>query len=455
MPLLKSPLSRRTMLKAGMAGLAAGFLPMPARANEQSQVIFDNALYEQNSAQVIMIFMYGGPSALSGNMTNIEEIYQHSQSRYQDYFQGLTVTENGFWQEAGGASMERLLASGDLSVYRTCYSQIREDENNRAHGLCTEQNQKGVNNLYDQAGVFANIANTLIEQGKVDGQSVLPFVSLQGDNHFFYNPEAMDATAKAVSISGTLSNPFERRYANHWFYYTSDERSVEGYTSQRAQLDIDMDALASRQAGQHEAIRYNFQKRSELDGFINGIKDSELPVGIEYQNNNFARDLKSAINILSANSDTKMVTLSGATLGNWDDHSEARDYTSRMENVWAALETGMAHLKALNKEQDVSIMVFGEFGRNVNLNSSLGWDHGNLQNFFTLGGSRYLNSVGVQGETKVIPTGQVNRLYLYPDDNSDWFEPYSIAASLYRFYGITNPEVLTQGHDVISGLHKT
>jgi len=42
----------------------------------------------------------------------------------------------------------------------------------------------------------------------------------------------------------------------------------------------------------------------------------------------------------------------------------------------------------------VSILVFGEFGRNVNLNNSLGWDHGNLQSLYILGGTDYFNHAG-------------------------------------------------------------
>jgi uncharacterized protein (DUF1501 family) len=97
-------------------------------------------------------------------------------------------------------------------------------------------------------------------------------------------------------------------------------------------------------------------------------------------------------------------------------------------------------------------MVFGEFGRNVNLNSANGWDHGNLQNFYVLGGKGYFNHKGVVGETIVENTGQINRLYLKPKSGTYQFEPMSIAATLYKIYGIENPETLTDQYEAIAPL---
>ena len=105
----------------------------------------------------------------------------------------------------------------------------------------------------------------------------------------------------------------------------------------------------------------------------------------------------------------------------------------------------MAHLKALEKDGKINIMVFGDFGRNVNLNAAHGWDHGNLQNFYVLGGKDYFTHQGIVGETVVDVTGSLNRLWLKPKKGTYQFEPLSIAATLYRIYGIENPDILTGG----------
>ena len=108
-----------------------------------------------------MVFLYGGASELAGNLSNIEAVKAASQSSYDNYFNGITVTPNGFWQEAGGSIMESLLGTSDLNVFRTCFSQIREDADNRSHGSCVSQNQRGVMHDNDSAGIFSVLAQTL------------------------------------------------------------------------------------------------------------------------------------------------------------------------------------------------------------------------------------------------------------------------------------------------------
>ena len=216
-----------------------------------------------------------------------------------------------------------------------------------------------------------------------------------------------------------------------------------------------MDTLAQTQ-NQEGQIKEAFKKRGELEAFINQIKEKDLPEGVTYPNNNsFGEKLQTSINILSANPDTKVISLGNDGLGGWDDHNDARDYITRMETLFSALSAATAHIKAEGKENNISIMIFGDFGRNVNLNSALGWDHGNNQNFFLLGGKGFFNSLGVVGETELYNPNRLNRLYLKPKASSYAFEPLSVAATLYKIYGVENPEVLTGGHKAIeAGLFK-
>ncbi len=75
-----------------------------------------------------------------------------------------------------------------------------------------------------------------------------------------------------------------------------------------------------------------------------------------------------------------------------------------------------------------------------------GWDHGNLQNVFILGGKRYFSHKGVVGETELGGKGGlVNRLYLKPKSETYEFDPLSIASTLYNIY----PEFLTGGFNPI------
>ena len=265
----------------------------------------------------------------------------------------------------------------------------------------------------------------------------MPFVTLEGESKFYTEGNTpLAGFLKPVGMSEELDNPYSR-YSRDWRYYTREEREISGYNNSEtgfdAALHAKMDTLAqnNNEAGK---IKDAFERRASLDTFIDDISTSvtpELGEDAYPENNRFADKLETAIKILSKNPDTKVVTVGTGGLGGWDDHNEARDYVTRTESLFRTLKSAMAHIKAEGKEANINIMVFGEFGRNVNLNSAVGWDHGNLQNFYVLGGKGYFNHKGVVGETILENTGQINRLYLKPKEGTYQFEPLSIASTLY------------------------
>jgi hypothetical protein len=451
-------MKRRNFLKLSLATSSLLFTPSFSSAADVdlSKVRFNATTYQTNSAQTIMIFLYGGPSELAGNITNIEAIKKASQSSYDSYFRSITPTANNFWQEAGGTFMESLIASGDLNVFRTCYSLHREERNNKSHGECVAQNQRGAFREEGE-GIFTTLAQILEKNGVINQNSILPFITMEGESALYAKGDrALSGYLNPVGINQELDNPYKRESNNRWFYYTAKEREVKDYEQNTtAAINATMDTLAQKQ-NREGAMKEAFTKRAKLEAFINSIKARPLPAGVTYPNDNaFGEKLQTAIQILSANPDTKVISLGNDGLGGWDDHNEARDYVTRMERLFGALSSAMAHIKAEGKENSISIMIFGDFGRNVNLNSALGWDHGNNQNFYLLGGKGYFNHLGVVGETELYNPGKLNRLYLKPKSDTYSFEPLSIAATLYKIYGIENPEVLTGGYGAIeAGLLK-
>ena len=104
----------------------------------------------------------------------------------------------------------------------------------------------------------------------------------------------------------------------------------------------------------------------------------------------------------------------------------------------------------LASRSDIIINVYGEFGRNVNLNGSMGWDHGNNMNLYTFGGSgvggRQLGKI--VGKTKRIGTSGQNRQFTAPTDDSYQCEPMGIASSVYKYFGVQNPEILSANEDM-------
>ncbi len=452
-------MQRRSFIKLSMVAGAAILLPDLGYTKDLdlSQIHFSSAINNDNQAQTIMIFMYGGASQLGGNLSNIDEIKSVSQSNYDNYFRGITKTANNCWQEAGGTHMESLLANGDMTLFRCCYSKVREENHNKAHGECTAQNQKGSFDD-DSAGMIANLAQVLEANGIINQNTLMPFVTLEGESKFYAEGRVpLQGFLKPVGISEKLDNPYGRN-SRDWRYYTPAEQEIEGYNNNKTGFDAalyaKMDTLAQKN-NKEGKMKDAFARRSSLEAFINDISTSVTPdLGEDAYptNNSFSEKMETAVKILVKNPDTKVISLGTGGLGGWDDHNEARDYVERTERLFRSLKSAMAHIKAEGKEQNINIMVFGEFGRNVNLNSALGWDHGNLQNFYVLGGKGYFTHKNVVGETVVENTGEINRLYLKPKTGTYQFEPLSIAATLYKIYGIENPETFTNNNAAISQL---
>jgi len=448
-------INRRDFLKlslyAGCYSIIPSF-PRIAEASAIDNIRFNKTTYLNNKAQTIMIFLYGGASELAGNFTNYEDFKNLSDTKYEDYFSSTDreATENNFWKAAGGDIMEELLANHDLNVFRTCFSQKRWDEDNRSHGSCVKQNQCGSFNE-NASGIFSNLARILYNNGIINENTIMPFLSMDGESGFFSKGSLpMVPILEPISINENLNNPFHR------------DMNVEETFSTA------MDTLAQNRNTKNNIapkIQDAFAKRGFMDDFMSGLSQIPDPVlgvngSLNYDlNNTFAKKLKTAINILKINPDTKIISLSTSGLGGWDDHNDAGNYIVRMKQIFKVLRSAVAHIKNVNQElgstnmfDRINIMIMGDFGRSVNLNSAKGWDHGNLQTFYNLGGTGYFSSPGIVGETELAPTGSANRLYLRPTANSSWFEPNSVAATLYSIYGIENPETLTDNNGVIQEL---
>lgn len=416
--------------------------------------------------KVITIFLYGGPSELAGNLTNIAEINANSQNPYPDNLlpttQNNIITPNFFWGGAGGEVMESLVASGDLSVYRTIH-RIKDDS--KAHGPSVFQNLVG--NLDPESpGVGTTLAAILAAHSAFDkgaDQLVLPFVSFEGDSVIFRPGDlTIVPSLKPIALDSNLRNPYQR-----------GSNSVIGNLTTPANREVDdlIESLAratsSALGGGITKINEAFQRRAELDSFIQATFNSDavnhnlpqdvdangipivdangLPVKIQYPNTNFGNRLKAAISLAVGNPDTYFISLGSGGLGGWDDHSDAiPEYAARMDELMEALNIAAKHLRLAGRN-DVIINVFGDFGRNVNLNNSIGWDHGNNQNLYTLGGAAVRpGALGkIVGKTQRTGTSFENRQFTAPTDDSYQCEPFAIASSIYKYFGVQNPEIFT------------
>ena len=465
---------------AGMTISAPGLfgLPMMAAAN---QARYQEADFRLPSVlpQVINVFLYGGPSELAGNLTNISRINANSQNPYPDGLlrtldQEGQITRNGFWLNAGGAEMESMLAANDMTIYRTIN---RRKENTQAHRPSVFSSLKGSLAIEDAPGMGSTLAGLLnAHRDKLDGSDllrgrqltnmVLPFISFEGSTPAFQADQdgQLPLPLRGLSLDEQFDNP---------------------YTRDRNNNDLELEALIRKVVNRSQKTRYSkitegFERRrnmEELIGNLQSAADDPLPMlppladgtldpdvdpvtgSLAYPNNNaFSGRLRAAVTLAVQNPDSLFITVGGG-LGGWDDHSSAlEDYVPRMRQLMAALRVATKHIRysditngGSRSTDNIVINVHGDFGRNVNLNNSEGWDHGNNQNLYTFGGAavRPNGALGkVVGKTALFGPAKQNRQYTKPTDDSYEAEPLSVASTVYQYFGAANPQVLTRGGEM-------
>jgi len=440
--------------------------------------------------QVINIFLYGGPSELAGNLSNINDIDANSQNPYpagmkQLYVDNATtpnaeLTANNMWRSAGGNEMELMLAAGEMSLYRTIN---RVKDNTRAHRPSIRSSLTGNLDYDNYPGMGATLAAALLNVdnamgagaavGKPLDQMVLPFVSFEGESTAFQpdgdNP--LPLYLKDISLSESFDNPYSR----------TDPRSLDALAEPRNL------ATKDRYKAVYEALEIRKDLAVRVDGYRSsltadlpripatspdfgdtsiGAADVTVPTDFRVayptggNNNRFTDRIKAAVTLAIANPDSLFITVGGG-LGGWDDHDNSLNkYTNRMNDLMTALRAAVKHIKyadssdpsnpdGVRDTRNIIINVHGDFGRNVNLNGSMGWDHGNNQNLYTFGGSTVraggAAALGkIVGTTERFGTSGQNRQFTRPISGGDQFEPMSIAATVYSYFGIQNPEVLTR-----------
>jgi uncharacterized protein (DUF1501 family) len=438
-------MKRRDFLKLSAITASSIFMPSSVFGAGEENMSFDYSVFDSvnfnsdnitnHSPQILAIFLAGGSSQLAGNLTNFTDIKRLSESSYPN----IDITENGFWNDAGGEQMEEMLANNKLSVVRTIFRS--EDTNTRSHGIQTVQNQVG--SVYaTKSGFFTDILYLLNKNGVIDENTVMPSLSFTGGTPDIYKRGDLqiEPYLNFSSMDSELDNPYSMK---------DNRYLVEGADEVLRNMANEVNSADQTNPLFKKAYE-NFIRKDELSIVVDEISAQE--VSTEFPDNTYGNSIKSSLKMMIHNPDTK---LSFIEFGGWDDHSGAiNNYKNRMSDVFEAVKSGTDYLEA-EGNRTISIWVFTEFGRNVNLNKSLGWDHGNIFNLFVAGNNpTYLEMGKIIGETEIFkPDLGSNRVYMRPIENSESYEPFSIASTIEKIFGITNPEVLT-GYEPINSILK-
>jgi hypothetical protein len=513
-------MNKRNFLKS-IAALGGSAL-LPSSINPLSMYKTASAAVDYSAAtvsapavmpQVINVFLYGGPSELSGNLTNIVDIDANSQNSYADAFgtriltndtDGLAtngfITKNGFWRGtpngnnphlddngAGGRAMQFMLDNNYMSVYRTLMKRL---DGTRSHRESLLQSFKGSLDIEGSAGVGTKIAATLYQHraqfegttrlagsptaiGDIVNDLLLPFVSFEGDTRAFQQDPNFQIPLlyRGITLDESFNNPYSR-----------------GSNTNNAVLEalVNTRRTAAYNARYSKAAN-SFDLRAFLESKIDNISTADnsanLPlitdpvdaaaVGLTagqqlvYPNTDYTARVRAAVTLALVNPGSLYLTVGGG-LGGWDDHNNGIDnYRNRMNALLETLKAAMLHIKYADASRgalltldgntrptdNIVINMFGDFGRRVNLNGNQGWDHGNNQNLYTFGGAGVraggAAALGkVVGRTIRVGDPGTNNQVTEPAPGSYEAEPMSVASTVFSYYGVQNPELLTRDDEI-------
>ena len=115
-------------------------------------------------------------------------------------------------------------------------------------------------------------------------------------------------------------------------------------------------------------------------------KPLDLPAasdGVAGGSSDLQQQLDVVAKLVAAGSPTRIWSVS---LGGFDTHANEKGAQSvLLGNVSGSIARFMSQMRATNRENDVVIMVYSEFGRRVKANASLGTDHGTSGPVFVIG----------------------------------------------------------------------
>ena len=379
-------MNKRNFLKS-IAALGGSAL-LPSSINPLSMYKTASAAVDYSAAtvvapaimpQVINVFLYGGPSELSGNLTNIVDIDANSQNSYAAAFGGriLTndtdglatngfITKNGFWRGtpnnnpklddngAGGRAMQFMLDNNYMSVYRTLMKRL---DGTRSHRESLLQSFKGSLDIEGSAGVGTKIAAALYQHraqfqgttrlagsataiGDIVNDLLLPFVSFEGDTRAFQQDPNFQIPLlyRGITLDQNFNNPYSRGSNNN-------DAVLEALVSARRTAEYDT---------RYSGAANSFKLRAELESKIGNIQaasnttttplpfitdandiaaanlDPDNPGRLLYPNNRYRDRIRAAVTLALANPGSLYITVGGG-LGGWDDHNNGIDnYRNRM-----------------------------------------------------------------------------------------------------------------------------
>jgi len=352
------PVSRRDLLSRGALLVAAG-LTVPSFVSRTALALGPAAQASKNTILVAV--------QLSGGNDGLNTVVPYGQQSYYDLRPTLAVAPDEVLPlsdtvglHPGLAGLKGLYDAGKLAVIQG----VGYPNPNRSHFRSMDIWHSAHPDTFETSGWLGRYLDACqCSQG-----NAMPAISV-GDqlNGVFWTDTTL---VPAVASVGAFSYQTDTKYKN--------DRDLQLKTLQNIY----------NQAGHWSPFETTIRQ-----GTLQALAGSDelQKVAASYQtpieypaNNGLASQLKMVAQVIAGNIGTRLFSV---TTGGFDTHAnEKSQHDKLMGQLSDALAAFWQDLAHLNRQDDVVVMTFSEFGRRAAQNGSAGTDHGTAEPMFVLGG---------------------------------------------------------------------
>ena len=345
-------IKRRDLLRAGLYGVgigATGILPVPPLFARAARALAAQARGEGHI--LVVLELSGGNDGLNTLIPYGDDAYYRHRPKIGVRPAGVRKIDDHFGFSSGMAGFERLYKDGKLAVVHGC----GYENPSFSHFTSMAYWQTAAPNKGDQYGWVGRTADTIAPQApanflvNIDARQSLAVQSRTHTPIVFDDPnkftkegfyQERDVFAQAVTDAGSVENP-SRRFLLDVARSASNASTLvrQAWAKYKSPVDYGIASL-------------------DLPKVV-ALIDAGMPAHlyyVSYRNNAF---------------DTHVFQS--------DLHQRLLTYTSD------AVSAFMRDLERIGRADDVTMMIFSEFGRRVPENTSLGTDHGAANLMFVAG----------------------------------------------------------------------
>ena len=344
-------MKRRELLKAGLYGVgvgASGLVPLPALFAETAEAL---AVQRSNQPQILVVLeLSGGNDGLNTLVPYGDDAYYRHRPKIGIRPANVRRIDDHFGFNSGMKGFERLYKEGNLAVVHGC----GYENPSFSHFTSMSYWHTAAPNRGDEYGWVGRTADA---------------VAPQAPSNFLVNIDARQSLAVRSRLHTPLVFDDPSKFAREGFYQereffgqVADSGNVEN-ASRRYLLDVARSAKSASALVKEAWAKY----KSPIDYGITGL------------------DLPKVVALIDAGLPTRLYYVSYRNNA-FDTHVFQADLHQRLLTYTSdAVSAFMADLERVERANDVSVMIFSEFGRRVPENTSLGTDHGAANLMFVAG----------------------------------------------------------------------